>query len=124
MKTVFAEVERHMKAAVDHLHNDLKHLRTGRASLALLDVFGVDAAGIERVAAAFPPIEAASFRIDAIGRLAERDLALAMDITYGLPLMRSQAMAYQRIAEVIARIDPLRGLEQVANIEEQGHRQA
>ena len=94
------------------------------ASLALLDVFGVDAAGIERVAAAFPPIEAASFRIDAIGRLAERDLALAMDAAYGLPLMRAQAMAYQRIAEVMARIDPLRGLEQVANIEEQGHRQA
>ncbi len=42
MKTVFAEVERHMKAAVDHLHNDLKHLRTGRASLALLDGITVD----------------------------------------------------------------------------------
>jgi ribosome recycling factor len=42
MKTVFAEVERHMKAAVDHLHNDLKHLRTGRASLALLDGVTVD----------------------------------------------------------------------------------
>ncbi len=42
MKTVFAEVERHMKAAVDHLHTDLKHLRTGRASLALLDGITVD----------------------------------------------------------------------------------
>ncbi|HBL30414.1 MAG TPA: ribosome-recycling factor, partial [Acidobacteria bacterium] len=26
-----------MKHAVDHLHHELKHLRTGRASLALLD---------------------------------------------------------------------------------------
>jgi len=42
MKTVFAEVERHMKAALDHLHNDLKHLRAGRASLALLDGIVVD----------------------------------------------------------------------------------
>ncbi|HEX5757895.1 MAG TPA: ribosome recycling factor [Thermoanaerobaculia bacterium] len=42
MKTLFAEVERHMKAAVDHLHNELKHLRTGRASLALLDGIVVD----------------------------------------------------------------------------------
>ena len=41
-KAVFAEVERHMKAALDHLHNDLKHLRTGRASLALLDGITVD----------------------------------------------------------------------------------
>jgi ribosome recycling factor len=37
MKAVFAEVEDHMKHAVDHLHHELKHLRTGRASLALLD---------------------------------------------------------------------------------------
>jgi ribosome recycling factor len=42
MKTVFAEVERHMKSALDHLHNELKHLRTGRASLALLDGIVVD----------------------------------------------------------------------------------
>jgi ribosome recycling factor len=42
MKTVFAEVERHMKAALDHLHQELKHLRTGRASLALLDGITVD----------------------------------------------------------------------------------
>lgn len=94
------------------------------ASLALLDVFGIDAAGIERVAAAFPPVEAASFRIDAIAKLAERDLPGAMNAAYGLPLMQAQARAYQRIAEVIARIDPLRGLAQVSGIEEQGHRQA
>ncbi|HVF58745.1 MAG TPA: ribosome recycling factor [Thermoanaerobaculia bacterium] len=37
MKAVFTEVEQHMKHAVDHLHHELKHLRTGRASLALLD---------------------------------------------------------------------------------------
>jgi len=37
MKEVFREVENHMKHAVDHLHTELKHLRTGRASLSLLD---------------------------------------------------------------------------------------
>jgi ribosome recycling factor len=42
MKEVFKEVESHMKHAVDHLHNELKHLRTGRASLALLDGVTVD----------------------------------------------------------------------------------
>jgi hypothetical protein len=94
------------------------------AALALLDVFGVDAAGIERVAASFPPVEAASFRIDAIGRLAEHDLPGAMNAVAGLPLMRAQAAAYQRIAKAIARIDPLRGLAQVVSIEEQQHRQA
>jgi ribosome recycling factor len=42
MKEVFKEVETHMKHAVDHFHNELKHLRTGRASLALLDGITVD----------------------------------------------------------------------------------
>lgn len=42
MKEVFKEVESQMKHAVDHLHNELKHLRTGRASLALLDGVTVD----------------------------------------------------------------------------------
>lgn len=42
MKEVFAEVESHMKHAVDHFHHELKHLRTGRASLALLEGVTVD----------------------------------------------------------------------------------
>jgi ribosome recycling factor len=37
MKEVFKDVETRMKHALDHFHNELKHLRTGRASLALLD---------------------------------------------------------------------------------------
>ncbi len=42
MKEVFHEVEQHMKHALDHLHHDLRHLRTGRASLALLEGVTVD----------------------------------------------------------------------------------
>ncbi len=37
MKEVFQDVELMMKHAVDHLHKELKTLRTGRASLAILD---------------------------------------------------------------------------------------
>jgi ribosome recycling factor len=37
MKELFLDVELHMKHAVDHLHHEFKHLRTGRASLQLLD---------------------------------------------------------------------------------------
>jgi ribosome recycling factor len=37
MKEVFKDVEGRMKHALDHFHTELKHLRTGRASLALLD---------------------------------------------------------------------------------------
>jgi ribosome recycling factor len=37
MKELFLETELHMKHAVDHLHHEFKHLRTGRASLQLLD---------------------------------------------------------------------------------------
>jgi ribosome recycling factor len=42
MKEVFREVEQHMKHALEHFHTDLKHLRTGRASLQLLDGITVD----------------------------------------------------------------------------------
>jgi ribosome recycling factor len=42
MKEVFRDVETHMKHAVDHFHNELKHLRTGRASLQLLDGITVE----------------------------------------------------------------------------------
>jgi ribosome recycling factor len=37
MKEVFRDVEQHMKHALEHFHTELKHLRTGRASLALFD---------------------------------------------------------------------------------------
>ncbi|HEY0513428.1 MAG TPA: ribosome recycling factor [Thermoanaerobaculia bacterium] len=42
MKDLFKEVESQMKHAVDHFHHELKHLRTGRASLALLEGLTVD----------------------------------------------------------------------------------
>ena len=42
MKEVFRDVEQHMKHAVEHFHNELKHLRTGRASLSLLDGITVE----------------------------------------------------------------------------------
>ncbi len=42
MKEVFLDVELKMKHAVDHLHKELKTLRTGRASLAILDGVTVD----------------------------------------------------------------------------------
>ena len=37
MKELFLDVELKMKHAVDHLHQELKHVRTGRASLGMLD---------------------------------------------------------------------------------------
>jgi len=37
MKEVFQDVELKMKHAVDHLHKELRTLRTGRASLAILE---------------------------------------------------------------------------------------
>ena len=41
-KELFREVETHMKHAVEHFQHELKHLRTGRASLSLLDGITVD----------------------------------------------------------------------------------
>jgi ribosome recycling factor len=42
MKDLFKEVETHMKHALDHFHHELKSLRTGRASLSLLEGITVD----------------------------------------------------------------------------------
>ncbi len=42
MKELFLAIELRMKEAVDHFHEELKHLRTGRASLAMLDGVMVD----------------------------------------------------------------------------------
>ena len=42
MNEVFQDVETHMKKAVDHFQHELKSLRTGRASLAILDGVMVD----------------------------------------------------------------------------------
>lgn len=42
MKELFKELEVRMKHALDHFHQELKHLRTGRASLALLEGIHVD----------------------------------------------------------------------------------
>lgn len=42
MKAIFSEAESKMKHAVEHLHSELKRLRTGRATLGLLDAVVVD----------------------------------------------------------------------------------
>jgi ribosome recycling factor len=42
MKELFKSIEQKMKHAVDHFHDELKRLRTGRASLSMLDPVVVD----------------------------------------------------------------------------------
>jgi ribosome recycling factor len=42
MKDLYRDIELKMKGAVDHFHKELRTLRTGRASLALLDGVTVD----------------------------------------------------------------------------------
>ncbi len=42
MKELFREIEQFMKHAVDHLHQEFRHLRTGRASIAILEPVQVD----------------------------------------------------------------------------------
>ena len=42
MQELYLEIELKMKHAVDHLHEEMKHLRTGRASLTLLDGITID----------------------------------------------------------------------------------
>lgn len=42
MQELYLEIELSMKQAVDHLHRELKQVRTGRASLTILDSVHVD----------------------------------------------------------------------------------
>jgi ribosome recycling factor len=42
MQELFRDIEIKMKQAVEHFHSDLRHLRTGRASLIILDGVNVD----------------------------------------------------------------------------------
>lgn len=42
MKELFKSIEQKMKHAVDHFHDELKRLRTGRASISMLDPVVVD----------------------------------------------------------------------------------
>lgn len=42
MQEVLREIELKMKQSVEHLHHEMKHVRTGRASLAILDGVTVD----------------------------------------------------------------------------------
>lgn len=42
MQEFYREIEIQMKQAVDHLHDEMKQLRTGRASLAILDGLTVE----------------------------------------------------------------------------------
>ncbi|MDH3746555.1 MAG: ribosome recycling factor [Acidobacteriota bacterium] len=44
--SLYLEIELKMKQALDNLHNELKHLRTGRASLLVLDGVQVDYYGV------------------------------------------------------------------------------
>ncbi len=86
------------------------------AALALLDVFGLTPAGIDIVSVAFSPVDAASFRIDAIGRMAERDPSAALAAAEALDISQAQTIAQQRIASVMARIDPHTGFEYADSI--------
>lgn len=80
-------------------------------ALAMLEVFGANEAGIAKIEEIFPPAEAMSFRIDAIGRLAELDFDAATAAAEKIEVSATQTIAQQRIAVVMAAIDPVRGLE-------------
>lgn len=85
-------------------------------ALSLLDIFGFDDTGVEHVAAALTPARASHFRIDAIGRRAERNVASAIDDALGLGFTAAQTVALQHIADTMALIDPRAALEQAAMI--------
>ena len=87
------------------------------ASLALLDVFGLDTAGIDRIASAFSYPHAMNFRVDAIAKLAERDLLSALGAASDTAVPQAvQSQVLIRIAQVMAPIAPVAAFEQARSI--------
>ena len=76
------------------------------AALALLDVFGDSLAAIERVAAALPAGDRATFEVDALAYKAERNPYGAFRDALALPDAATRRRAAQEVATVWARIDP------------------
>ena len=98
--------------------------RRREIALAMLDIFGNDADGIERVAEALPAADRISFEADAMLLRAETDPTgvlrdvLAMQDYYGRTLLLS------RLAAVAALVDPRGALEQAAAIDEYAQRRS
>ena len=106
-----AYAEQDPDAALDELAA-LSEPATRRAvAVAMLDVFGYDLAGIDRIAAAFPDVDALSFRMDALAALAERDPAAAFAAADAFVSNSTETTAQQRIATMLAGIDPLAAIE-------------
>ena len=88
-----------------------------RTALALLNVLGDDASAIEQIAAALPEQSRASFELDALIARAEFDMVGALQELVNQDRFASQSYALPRVAEIVARIDPVAALELARSID-------
>jgi len=95
-----------------------------QVALAVLDVIGNDADGIERVAASLPDADRLSFEIDALLARAEDDPMAALEETFALDRLSVQRLVQLRLAETVARLDPQASLAQAGRIENPSTRTA
>ena len=86
------------------------------AALALLEAFGSDKAGIDRIAAALPPADRLNFTFDAIAMEASRDPVGAIATALALEHPAAQTEAIARIATALAAVDPRTALGNVTAI--------
>jgi hypothetical protein len=87
------------------------------AALALLDIYGHDAAGIDAVAASLPAIEAINFRIHAIADLGATDMQAAFAAVMALPDHEQRRLTLLRLATVLAATDPLAAIAAIEQID-------
>jgi hypothetical protein len=92
--------------------------RQREIALAILNVIGNDADGIERVSSALPASDALSFEADALLARAELDPAGAIRDLLAMPDYYRRTLLLPRMAEVAAHIDPIGALAQADAIEE------
>lgn len=103
--------DRDPDAALAELERLMQPAMRRAVAVALLDVFGYDLEGIDRIAGAFAEVEALSFRVDALAHLAVRDPATAFAAADAFVSSSTETSAQQRIATMLAGSDPIAGIE-------------
>lgn len=99
-------------AAIDELASESPAARRREIALALLDALGGGADAFERIAAALPGEDWASFETDVLVERARVDPVGAIEALLAGNPRAMRSLAPMRIAELAVRVDPLAAIEQ------------
>lgn len=103
------------RAGIELALSDLRSVtppaKRQRVAVALLDIVGNDASGVERIAQALPASQRASFEVDALLGRAEADPTRVFASALEHDRLTLETYLLPRLAAIAAQRDPLAGLE-------------